>query len=245
MFGESFLVIFNDMWCNLLKVLLVLSVLLFVVGCATHPPSAVMFMTSKKQTSSQDTLKTNVHVGFSLLTLGSINAEQTSNNKSINDELSANFIIQANLRYGYLAYGFGFQAQCPFGYVGFASEHFGTMLWSNIFSVLSLFERMGENESHIFSKNMGFGASVIEQIKLGKERTLGVTQHFSRTLAPFMEYRGSYPSSHIGSSYYYEFGGGVYFSFPLSNQTVGIETRYSRNYTYKADQLSLMVDFII
>ena len=233
------------MWHNLLKVLLVLFVLLFVVGCATHPPSAVAFMTTKKQTTSQDTLKTNVQVGISLLALGSINVEQTNNNHSLNDELNAAFTIQASLRYGYLAYGFGFQMQCPFGYVGFASEHFGTMLWSNIFPLMALFEKLDDKNSNLFSKNMGFGASVIEQIKLGKERTLGVTQHFSRTLAPFMEYRGSYPSSHIGSSYYYEFGGGVYLSFPLSNQTIGIETRYSRNYTYKADQFLLMVDFVI
>ena len=114
LFGESFLVIFNDMWHNLLKVLLVLSVLLFVVGCATHPPSAVAFMTTKKQTTSQDTLKTNVQVGISLLALGSINVEQTNNNHSLNDELNAAFTIQASLRYGYLAYGFGFQMQCPF-----------------------------------------------------------------------------------------------------------------------------------
>lgn len=229
----------------LLKVLLGLAVLFFTVGCATRPPSAVAFMTTKKQTTSQDTLKTNVQVGISLLTLGSINVEQTNNNHSLNDELNAAFTIQASLRYGYLAYGFGSQMQCPFGYVGFASEHFGTMLWSNIFPLLSLFERMGDKNSNIFSEKFGFGASVIEQIKLGKERTLGLTQHFSRTLAPFTEYRGVYPSSRFGSSYYYEFGGGMYFSFPLSNQTVGIETRYSRNYTYKADQLSLMVDFII
>ena len=161
------------------KISFVLVCLIFLVGCATHPPSAVAFMTSKKQTTPQDTLKTNVQVGISLLTLGTINVEQTNNNHSIDDELNAEFIIQASLRYGYLAYGFGFQVECPFGYIGFASEHFGTMLWSNIFPLLSLFERMGDKNSNIFSEKFGFGASVIEQIKLGKERTLGLTQHFS------------------------------------------------------------------
>lgn len=231
----------------LLKVLLGLAVLFFVVGCATRPPSAVAFMTSKKQTTSQDTLKTNVQVGISLLTLGSINVEQTSNNHSLDDELNVNLTIQASLRYGYLAYGLGVQSQCLFGYVGFASEYFGTMLWSNIFPLLSLFERMGDKNSNIFSEKFGFGASVIEQFKVGKETTLGLTQHISRTLAPFTENRGDFDftSSRLTSSYYYEYGGGVYLSFPISNQTVGIETRYSRNYTYKANQLSLMVDFIM
>lgn len=229
------------------KISFVLVCLIFLVGCATHPPSAVAFMTSKKQTTPQDTLKTNVHVGISLLTLGSINVEQTNNNHSIDDELNAEFIIQASLRYGYLAYGFGFQVQCPFGYIGFASEHFGTMLWSNIFPLMSLFEKLGDKNSNLFSKSIGFGASVIEQFKVGKETTLGLTQHISRTLAPFTENRGNFDftSSRLTSSYYYEYGGGVYLSFPISNQTVGIETRYSRNYTYKANQLSLMVDFIM
>ena len=229
------------------KISFVLVCLIFLVGCATHPPSAVAFMTTKKQTSSQDTLKTNVQVGISLLTLGSINVEQTSNNHSLDDELNVNLTIQASLRYGYLAYGLGVQSECLFGYVGFASEHFGTMLWSNIFSLMSLFEKLGDKNSNLFSQNMAFGASVIEQFKVGKETTVGLTQHISRTLAPFEENGGDFDftSSRFGSSYYYEFGGGLYFSFPLSNQTVGIETRYSRNYTYKADQLSLMVDFII
>ena len=229
----------------LLKVLLGLAVLFFTVGCATRPPSAVAFMTTKKRTSSQDTLKTNVQVGISLLTLGSINVEQTSNNHSLDDELNVNLTIQASLRYGYLAYGLGVQSQCLFGYVGFASEYFGTMLWSNIFPLLSLFERMGDKNSNLFSEKYGFGASVIEQIKLGKETTMGLTQHISRTLAPFRKNGGDFTSSRLTNSYYYEFGGGVFLSFPISNQTVGIETRYSRNYTYKADQLSLMVDFII
>ena len=82
------------------KISFVLVCLIFLVGCATHPPSAVAFMTSKKQTTPQDTLKTNVQVGISLLTLGSINVEQTNNNHSIDDELNAEFIIQASLRYG-------------------------------------------------------------------------------------------------------------------------------------------------
>lgn len=227
------------------KISFVLICLFFLVGCATHPPSAVAFMTTKKQTTSQDTLKTNVQVGISLLALGSINVEQTNNNHSLNDELNAAFTIQASLRYGYLAYGFGFQMQCPFGYVGFASEHFGTMLWSNIFPLMALFEKLDDKNSNLFSKNMGFGANVIEQFKVGKETTVGLTQHISRTLAPFTGNGGDYTSNRLTNSYYYEFGGGVYLSFPISNQIVGIETRYSRNYTYKADQFSLMVDFVI
>lgn len=74
---------------------------------------------------------------------------------------------------------------------------------------------------------------------------VGLTQHFSRTVAAYTAHGGGFPANWPSSFYFYEFGGGAYLSIPVDVKTIGIEASFSRNYTYKAHQFSLTVDYII
>ena len=245
--GEYFM--FNKL--NVKNVLL-LFCFIYLVGCATRPPSAVIFMTSPKQSDSQNSAapKSSVLGGVSITGLTTVNAEKTGDviketPYEIHKEWNFNLNVQGGSRYGYFAYGFGLQMTYPYGYIGFASDHFGTMVWSNIFPLLALFEGKDDEDYGYYAENKGFGVSLIEQIELNNGMKVGLTQHFSRTVAAYTEHGGGFPANWPSSFYFYEFGGGGYLSIPVEAKTIGIEASISRNYTYKAYQFSLMVDYII
>ncbi len=156
---------------NVKKVLL-LFCFIYLVGCATRPPSAVTFMTPPKQPDSQNSAapKSSSLGGICITGLTTVNAEKTGDiiEKTpfeIRKEWNFNLNVQGGSRYGYFAFGFGFQMIYPYGYIGFASEHFGTMLWSNIFPLMALFEDKNDEDYDFYADNKGFGVSLIEQIE--------------------------------------------------------------------------------
>ena len=154
---------------NRLKMLLLSLSLVLLAGCATRPPSAAIFMmTEKKQEASQDSSTSKGVGGASLI--GLVNLKE--NPYEINKEWNVNVAVQNGYRYGYFAYGFGLQLLNPYAYIGFASEHFGAIAWSNIFPLMSLFDEPNDMESDLFENNMGFGVSFVEQFDLsnGKKR---------------------------------------------------------------------------
>ena len=110
---------------------------------------------------------------------------------------------------------------------------------------MSFLDEPNDMDSDFFEDNIGFGVSFAEQFELSNGKKVGLTQHFSRTVAAYTEHGGGFPANWPSVFFYYEFGGGGYITIPLQKITLGIETRYSRNYTYKANQLLLMVDFIM
>ena len=226
---------------NWFKILLWAFAFLFMVGCATRPPSAAIFMTTKKQEASQDSSASNGVGGMSLI--GLVNLKE--NPYEIKKEWNVNVAVQNGYRNGYFAYGFGFQLLNSYAYIGFASKHFGAMAWSNIFPLMSFLDEPNDMDSDFFEDNIGFGVSFAEQFELSNGKKVGLTQHFSRTVAAYTAHGGGFPANWPSVFFYYEFGGGGYITIPLQKITLGIETRYSRNYTYKANQLLLMVDFIM
>ena len=226
---------------NRLKILLLSLSLVWLAGCATRPPSAAIFMmTEKKQEASQDSSTSKGVGGASLI--GLVNLKE--NPYEINKEWNVNVAVQNGYRYGYFAYGFGLQLLNPYAYIGFASEHFGAIAWSNIFPLMSLFDEPNDMERDLFENNMGFGVSFVEQFDLSNGKKIGLTQHFSRTAAAYTAHSGGFPANWPSVFYYYECGGGGYVTIPLQKNALGIELRYSRNLTYKTNQLSLVLSLI-
>jgi hypothetical protein len=98
-------------------------------------------------------------------------------------------------------------------------------------------------EYELYEESMGFGTMFVEQFDLGKGKKVGLTQHVSRTATAYTAH-GGYPAISPSVFHYYEFGGGGYVTIPLQECALGIELRYSRLYTYKAHQLSLVLSLI-
>jgi len=174
--------------------------------------------------------------------IGLVNLKE--NPYEIKKEWNVNVAVQNGYRNGYFAYGFGFQLLNSYAYIGFASKHFGAMAWSNIFPLMSFLDEPNDMDSDFFEDNIGFGVSFAEQFELSNGKKVGLTQHFSRTVAAYTEHGGGFPANWPSVFYYYECGGGGYVTIPLQENALGIELRYSRNLTYKANQLSLVLSLI-
>ena len=220
--------------------------LALLAGCTTRPPSAAIFMTEKLPSASQDSsasrdsASSNGVGGSSLI--GLINLKDDT--YEINKEWNVNLAVQCGYRYGYFAYGFGLQLLNPYAYIGFASHHLGVMAWSNIYPLMRYAVEPEDVERDLYEESMGYGALLVEHFDLSKGKKFGLTQHVSRTAAAYTAHGGGFPATWPSVLHYYEFGGGGYVTIPLQEKALGIELRYSRLYTYKANQLSLVLSLI-
>jgi hypothetical protein len=238
---------------------------LVLSGCSVtiiHPPSAASFMEK-----NEDKLVSNA-VGF--VTLGDrvnyrsgdvyiaegVKEVEHSNEwhedwayRSIEWPVGAQVSFQKSK--GYFKYGFGFDFASPFVQAGLVSDYFGIMGWSNL--CLWQFEKI---EYAYFQ--WGGGVSVIEQLPIGDNLRIGLTQHLSRNgREASMVVRGAVVIGYGRSApvFYDEIGGGGYVSFVPGEKTrVGLEFRYGRDLSYKrVDRVSgqkstlhrytIMVDF--
>ena len=147
--------------------------------------------------------------------------------------IGANFSIQKNK--GYFKYGFGFDFLTPYVQAGFASDYFGVMGWSNLW-VWQL-----EKVEHAYLQ-WGGGVSIIEQLPIGDNFRIGLTQHLSRNgreantaqLGAMVVGRGR-----SAPVFYDEIGCGGYISFiPNESLRIGVEFRYGRDLTYKRREYS-------
>lgn len=139
-----------------------------------------------------------------------------------------NYSLQSRL--GYFKYGFGMNCFTPYVVVGFVSDYVGLMGWSN-FGV-GKFEKV-END-YI---QWGGGISLIEQLPVGRNVRIGLTQHLSRNGREAYEDKSFTSSGGFASAapiFYDEVGGGAYFSILLgTNFRMGTEFRFGRDLTYE------------
>ena len=165
------------------------------------------------------------------------------------------FSLQRNK--GYFKYGLGFDFLTPYVQVGFVSDYFGVMGWSNLW----LWQL--EKVEHKYFQ-WGGGISLIEQLPIGDNFRIGLTQHLSRNGREANTAQHGAMVIGIGRSaptFYDEIGCGGYVSFvPNESLRIGVEFRYGRDLTYKRreysnypekyekisnmDRFSLMISFI-
>jgi len=210
---------------------------LVLSGCNTmlvHPPSASAFMENDSD-------------GFVRDASGSITAgtlywttkfESKKEVKKIehedytyeNAESPIEVGVSFQRRYGYFKYGFGFDLLSPYIQMGFVSDYFGVMGWSNL--CLWQFEKV----EHKYFQWAG-GISLIEQLPVSENVRIGLTQHLSRNGRENVTY-GDAAGGVFGIPlptpiFYDEFGGGVYVSLGVGNgQNIGVEFRFGRDLTY-------------
>lgn len=232
---------------GILWIALTVCALLFV-GCSVaiiHPPSAATFMEK-----SEDAFLTNVSFSASwgenldrgnglYIAEGVKEVERSERWKEdwyyVDMEWLVQFQGSLQRNIGYFKYGFGIDFATPYVQAGFVSDYLGVMGWSN----LCLWQL--EKVEHKYFQ-WGGGISLIEQLPIGDNFRIGLTQHLSRNARESImaEHGGILPRS-IGRStpvFYDEIGGGVYVSFvPKERTRVGIEFRYGRDLTYKYVEL--------
>ena len=219
---------------NRLTCLIVLVVATLLTGCNTmlvHPPSASAFMENDRDGFVRDaSISATVGgVAYDFIPKKYVKREVNEEYSYREEESPVEVAVSFQRRYGYFKYGFGFDLLSPYIQVGFVSDYFGVMGWSNL--CLWQFEKV----EHKYFQWAG-GVSVIEQLPIGNGVRIGLTQHLSRNGRENIAH-GIYD---MGFSiptptpiFYDEIGGGAYVSFGVGTGTnVGIEFRLGRDLTY-------------
>lgn len=211
---------------------------LLLVGCSVtviRPPSAGAFMEKSEDKFVKD-------VSFSLnlsdCWLDSIGCNQKSE-KNVKkeekedwsykrEEFPFAFFLEFQKNYSYFKYGFGINNLTPFLQAGFVSDYFGVMGWSNL--CLWQFEKV---EHKYFQ--WGGGISLIEQLPIGDNFRIGLSQHLSRNGDAALASDGSgIAYTHSTPIFYDEIGFGGYISFiPYYENRVILEYQQGRDLTYK------------
>ena len=132
---------------------------------------------------------------------------------------------------GFFKYGVGLDFVTPYVEAGFFSKYLGLMGWSNLFPWQ--YEKVNYK-----SLQWGGGISLIEQLPIGNNLRLGLTQHLSRNGREGRTYGdaagGGFGIPTPTPVFYDEIGGGGYVSFvPGEKIRIGVEFRYGRDLTYK------------
>ncbi|WP_290761137.1 hypothetical protein [Fibrobacter sp. UBA4297] len=218
---------------------IVLLVAAMLAGCSVaiiHPPSASAFM-EKSKSSFIGNASLTVTLGdiaygkkdefyIAREKVGRIENEDWSYSAA---EWPIEFSVSLQRIVGYFKYGLGLDFITPYVQAGFVSDYFGVMGWSNLW-VWQL-----EKVEHKYFQ-WGGGVSIIEQLPIGKNVRIGLTQHWSRNGREDYTY-GDAIAFGIPMPmpiFYDEIGGGGYVSFPLMERLrVGVEFRYGRDLTYK------------
>ena len=232
-----------------LAYLIVLITALVMVGCSVaiiHPPSAATFMEKSDENFVADA-SVSAFFGDLVDDESHVNyvadgVKEVERSEGWHDEwyyknkewpIGANFSIQRNK--GYFKYGLGFDFLTPYVQVGFASDYFGVMGWSNLW----LWQL--EKVAHKYFQ-WGGGVSIIEQLPIGDNFRIGLTQHLSRNGREANTAQHGAMVIGMGRSapvFYDEIGCGGYISFiPNESLRVGIEFRYGRDLTYKRREYS-------
>ena len=141
---------------------------------------------------------------------------------------------------GFFSIGLGGQTVTPFVQLGFVSPYVGLSAWSSIYSPFN----SGNYYSDNFWKDVSYGAMLIQQIPIGNELKIGLTEHFSRNGVErylsevkegFMAF--SFPEPH--PLFYYEMGGGFFVSYHLEKATIALEFRYGRDLDNKQNRFAV------
>lgn len=213
---------------------------LVLSGCSSvmRPPSATAFMSSYE--------KDDAVVNMSLALFGGDldnNDEHYNHDIDMEDSHSEWVLdVTENIFWnkGYFSFGIGGQTLTPFVQLGVVSPYVGLSAWSSIYSPAN----MGNYVSDNFWKDISFGAMLIQQIPIGDELKIGLTEHFSRNGVErylsevkegFMAF--SFPEPH--PLFYYEVGGGFFVSYHLEKATIALEFRYGRDLDNKQNRFAV------
>lgn len=213
---------------------------LVLSGCSSimRPPSAAAFMSSYE--------KDDAVVNMSLALYGGDldnNDEHYDHDIDMEDSHSEWVLdVTENIFWnkGYFSFGIGGQTLTPFVQLGVVSPYVGLSAWSSIYSPANIGNYVSDN----FWKDISFGAMLIQQIPIGDELKIGLTEHFSRNGVErylsevkegFMAF--SFPEPH--PLFYYEVGGGFFVSYHLEKATIALEFRYGRDLDNKQNRFAV------
>lgn len=213
---------------------------LVLSGCSSimRPPSAAAFMSSYE--------KDDAVVNMSLALFGGDldnNDEHYDHDIDMEDSHSEWVLdVTENIFWnkGYFSFGIGGQTLTPFVQLGIVSPYVGLSAWSSIYSPANIGNYVSDN----FWKDISFGTMLIQQIPIGDELKIGLTEHFSRNGVErylsevkegFMAF--SFPEPH--PLFYYEVGGGFFVSYHLEKATIALEFRYGRDLDNKQNRFAV------
>ncbi|SHL24485.1 hypothetical protein [Fibrobacter sp. UWH4] len=222
---------------------------LLLVGCSVaiiHPPSAATFM---EKSDGDYVMGASASAFFGDLVDDEAGVDyvadgikEVERSDDWNDEwyykskewpIGGMFSLQRNK--GYFKYGLGFDFLTPYVQAGFVSDYFGVMGWSNLW----LWQL--EKVEHKYFQ-WGGGISLIEQLPIGDNSRIGMTQHLSRNGREANTAQHGAMVIGMGRSapvFYDEIGCGGYASFmPNESLRIGVEFRYGRDLTYKRREYS-------
>jgi len=225
----------------MVKILSFITIALLMVGCSMRPPSAGAFMAAyQSRSDSSGTVLDGSFSGYAAFSPKSgTTADDSSRLDSWNEVVGYEWRINERVNiYHFIDHfeiGCGLEFMNPYVTMGFASNHFGVMGWTDWGVFGAFFKKPGMIRG---------GVSLMEQIALTPKMHIGLTQFASRTRAYYWagddEFREPYPYSFI------EYGGGTYWMYEVKTRLrVNLEFRYSYDVTFKGHRLALDLDLLM
>jgi len=219
---------------------LFLAVALVLSGCSLsiiHPPSAAAFMEKgdgdlQSNVTVSGVWRTERNKDYMLEPYNNVNSAPLPNEDHYYKDWEWSFqeSFDVQKQFGNFKIGGGIDWITPFVELGFISDYFGVMGWSNIF----LWQL--EKKEHAYFQ-WGGGITIIEQLPFASRKLrVGLTQHLSRNGREAYIYDGSSMFSFEGGApiFYDEIGGGAYVAGIVGKRLgMGLEFRYGRDLTYK------------
>jgi len=212
-----------------MKFLLILALLL-LAGCTMRPPSASAFMGAYQTRNGTS----GPRVSFSASKYHAFKPDSTTmaeagyDHWDWDDVVAEEWTVDLNFALHYFIrhfeIGTGFQWMNPYVTVGFASDHFGVMGWTD-WRILAGF------------KSMGAGVSVMEQISPVQKMQLGLMQFVSQSWG---FYTAGFDDVKEPYSYgFREVGAGIYMLYSGSEKySANFELKYSYDWVWNANRLA-------
>ena len=221
---------------------------LLLAGCSVaiiHPPSAATFMEKSDGAFFLKSGSVSAYWGNLILSnkepLPKYEIKQEVNEDwyYYENEIPIQVDISLQRSYGFFKYGLGLDFVTPYVEAGLFSKYLGLMGWSNLFP-------WQLEKVNYKSLQWGGGVSLIEQLPVGNNLRLGLTQHLSRNGREGRTYGdaagGGFGIPTSTPVFYDEIGGGGYVSFVHKKFGIAVEFRYGRDLTYKRVEENVVSD---
>ena len=221
-------------------IVLIVAATLVLSGCSSvmRPPSATAFMSSYEK----DYAVVNMSLALYGGDLDNDSVYYDNHTDQFDDHSEWVFDLTETIFWnkGFFSIGLGGQTVTPFVQLGFVSPYVGLSAWSSIYSPVNIGNYLSDN----FWKDVSYGAMLMQQIPIGNELKIGLTEHFSRNgverslsdnVEGFMAF--SFPEPH--PLFYYEVGGGFFVSYHLEKTTIALEFRYGRDLDNKQNRFAV------
>ena len=221
-------------------VVLLAAAMLVLSGCSSvmRPPSATAFMSSYEK----DYAVVNMSLALYGGNLDNDSVYYDNHTDQFDEHSEWVFDLTETIFWNkeFFSIGLGGQTVTPFVQLGFVSPYVGLSAWSSIYSPVNIGNYLSDN----FWKDVSYGAMLMQQIPIGNELKIGLTEHFSRNgverslsdnVEGFMAF--SFPEPH--PLFYYEVGGGFFVSYHLEKATIALEFRYGRDLDNKQNRFAV------